>query len=71
MGYRLFDKVLYKNNECFISGRRTTGYFKLIKLDGTVIHNSAKASDLKLLERKSSYLTERRKVVSKQISSHD
>lgn len=34
MGYRLFDKVLYKNNECFISGRRTTGYFKLIKLDG-------------------------------------
>lgn len=71
MGYHLFDKVLYKNNECFISGRRTTGYFKLIKLDGTVIHNSAKASDLKLLERKSSYLTERRKVVSKQISSHD
>ena len=56
--YRLFDKVKYNNQICFISGRRTSGYFKLIKLDGTVIHNSAKAKDLKLLEPRKYYLTE-------------
>lgn len=61
--FRLFDKVLYKNHECFISGRRSSGYFKLIKLDGTVIHNTAKVSDLKLLETRKPYLTESRKAV--------
>jgi N6-L-threonylcarbamoyladenine synthase len=60
-GFRLFDKVKYNGVECFISGRRSTGYFKLIKLDGTVIHNSAKSSTLKLLEKKSYYLTEKRR----------
>ena len=59
--FRLFDKVLYKNQECFISGRRSSGYFKLIKLDGTVIHNTAKVNYLKLLETRKSYLTEARK----------
>ena len=59
--FRLFDKVLYKNQECFVSGRRSSGYFKLIKLDGTVIHNTAKVNDLKLLETRKSYLTEARK----------
>ena len=59
-GMRLFDKVLYNHTECFISGRRQTGYFKLVKLDGTVIHNSAKVKDLKLLEIGGSWLTEAR-----------
>lgn len=57
-GYRLFDKVLYNNQECFISGRRSTGYFKLITLNGTIIHNSAKSENLKLLETKKSLLIE-------------
>ena len=57
-GYRLFDKVLYKGQECFISGRRLTGYFKLVKLDGTIIHNSAKTKNLKLIESRKYYLTE-------------
>ena len=56
--YRLFDKVKYNNQICFISGRRTSGYFKLIILNGNVIHNSAKAKDLKLLEPRKYYLTE-------------
>ena len=56
--YRLFDKVKYTNQICFISGRRTSGYFKLITLDSTVIHNCAKAKDLKLLEPRKYYLTE-------------
>ena len=62
-GFRLFDKVLYKKQECFISGRRSSGYFKLIKLDGTVVHNTAKVNDLKLLETRKPYLTESRKAV--------
>lgn len=60
-GFRLFDKVLFNKKICFISGRRSTGYFKLITLDKTVLHNSAKAKDLKLLQTAKSYLTETRK----------
>ena len=59
-GYRLFDKVLYKEEECFIYGRRSTGYFDLRKLDGSSIHKSASYKELKILETKTSYLTERR-----------
>jgi N6-L-threonylcarbamoyladenine synthase len=59
-GFRLFDKVFYKRQECFISGRRKTGYFKLIKLDRTVIHESAKYKDIKLINHSNSYLIERR-----------
>lgn len=39
-GYRLWDKVLYKGQECFVSGRRASGSFALRKLDGTVVTNS-------------------------------
>lgn len=59
-GYRLFDKVLFENQECFIFGRRASGYFDLRKLDGTVIHRSASYKKLTLLEMRNSYLTERR-----------
>ncbi|HBM76389.1 MAG TPA: hypothetical protein DD429_12670 [Clostridiaceae bacterium] len=44
-GYRLFDKVWFKNTECFITGRRSTGYFALKTLDGQKIHDSAKVND--------------------------
>lgn len=59
-GYRLFDKVSYNNQECFIFGRRQSGYFDLRLLDGTKIHASASWKKLKLLERQSNYLIERR-----------
>ncbi|HHU59980.1 TPA: HNH endonuclease [bacterium] len=48
-GFRLFDKVMYDNQECFIFGRRSSGYFDLRKLDGTVVHRSANCKYLKLL----------------------
>ena len=60
-GFRLFDKVLYKGQVCFIFGRRSSGYFDLRLLDGTSIHKSANAKDLILLETRKSYLVERRK----------
>lgn len=58
-GFRLWDKVLYNGQECFISGRRSSGYFALRKLDGTTITNSASFKKLRLLELANNYLVER------------
>ena len=59
-GYRRWDKVRYKGTECFIKGRRSSGYFALTKLDGTVITNSASYKKLTFLETAKHYLAERR-----------
>ena len=59
-GYRLFDRVLFNGQECFVFGRRTSGYFDLRKLDGTKVHPSASYKKLKLLEHSGNTLTERR-----------
>jgi hypothetical protein len=59
-GFQRFDKALWKGIECFIFGRRKTGYFDLRKLDGTKIHASAKAKELSLLERAKTLLIERK-----------
>lgn len=58
-GFRLWDKVLYNGQECFISGRRSSGYFALKKLDGTTITNSISFKKLRLLEPTTNYLIER------------
>ena len=57
-GFRLFDKVLYQGQECFIFGRRSTGYMDIRLLDGTHINPSAGFKKLKLLEPRSNYLVE-------------
>ena len=57
-GFQRFDKVLYKGVECFIFGRRKTGYFDLRDLNGNKIHSSAKVSDLKLIESSKTLLIE-------------
>ena len=36
-GFRLFDKVSFNGNECFIFGRRTRGYFIIKTFSGAVI----------------------------------
>ena len=59
-GFRLYDRVKYQGQECFIFGRRTSGYFDLRRLDGSKIHASASWKHIKLLETKSYVLTERR-----------
>ena len=61
-GFRLYDKVLWKGQKCFIFGRRTTGRMDLRILDGTHINASAGYKNLKLLKMRSSYLIEQRKV---------
>lgn len=59
-GFRLFDKVRFQGQECFILGRRSSGYFDLRRLDGTVIHRSAGYKKLRLLEPSRGFITERR-----------
>ena len=59
-GFCLFDKVLFQGEECFIFGRRSSGYFDLRKLDGTVVHRSANCKQLMLLEKQSTLLIERK-----------
>lgn len=59
-GFRLFDTVRFNGTDCFISGRRTRGYFKLVKLDGTVVHTDAPYKQIKLLGHNRGFLTERR-----------
>lgn len=59
-GFRLFDKVWYRNQECFVFGRRATGSFKICRLDGSVVSAGVTYKKLKFLETKKTYLVERR-----------
>lgn len=59
-GFRLFDKVQYKGQECFVFGRRSSGFFDIRTLDGTKISDSVSFKKLTLLETKKNYITERR-----------
>jgi len=59
-GFRLFDKVMFEGKECFIFGRRSSGYFDIRKLNGIKIHASASVKKLELLEKCKSLLWERR-----------
>lgn len=60
-GFRLFDKVKFQDQDCFIFGRRSTGYFDIRLLDGTRIHAGISCKKLKLLKTRMSYLQEERK----------
>lgn len=55
-GFRLFDKVVYNGQECFIWGRRASGSFLLRLLDGAKVKDGVSYKKLKLLERSSNYL---------------
>ena len=59
-GFRVFDKVEFEGQICFIFARRSSGYFDIRKLNGEVIHRSASWKKLKLLETRKSLLMERR-----------
>lgn len=62
--FRLFDKVKYKGQECFIFGRRNTGYFDLRMLDGAKIHSSVNYKKLQLLAISKGYMTEIRRQIN-------
>ena len=62
-GFRLWDKVIYKKEECFVQGRRSSGYFQLKKLDGTLITPGVSFSKLSFVEAGRSYITERKTTI--------
>jgi len=59
-GFQRYDKVLWKGIECFIFGRRKSGYFDLRKIDGTKVYTCAKVKELTLIESAGTLLIERR-----------
>jgi RRXRR protein/HNH endonuclease len=59
-GFRLFDAVSYRGQVCFVFGRRSSGYFDLRTLDGTKVHASASWKQVKVIQRASTCLIERR-----------
>lgn len=62
-GFRLYDKVLWKGQTCFVFGRRSTGRMDLRLLDGTHINASVDYKNIKLLRMRSNYLIEARNAI--------
>ena len=63
-GFRLFDRVKYKNIECFIFGRRASGSFDIRLLDGTKISAGISCKKLSLISCRKNILIEREVAVS-------
>ena len=61
-GFRLYDKVSWKGQICFVFSRKSTGYITLRLLDGTRVKESASYKKIKLLRMRSGYLIESRSV---------
>ena len=60
--FRLFDKVKYQETECFIFGRRSSGFFDIRMLNGTKVNDSISFKKLTLLEKRKSILIQKRKM---------
>lgn len=58
--FRLFDLVSYNKEYCFIFGRRTSGAFDIRKLNGEKISAGISYKKLKLIQPRSTILTEKR-----------
>lgn len=59
LGFKLFDKVRYFSTECFIFGRRASGFFDIRLIDGTRVHASAGHKKLHRVESAKTLLTQR------------
>ncbi len=68
-GFQRYDKVAFRSQECFVFGRRTTGYFDLRLLNGAKVHSSASVKQLKRLERANTFLIERGSARTKRIAA--
>ena len=57
-GFRKFDKVCYRGKTCFVKGRRSTGYFALMDIDGTALPFKPipKAKSIQRLEARTSWM---------------
>ena len=61
-GFRLYDKVKSKGEVGFIFGRRASGSFLVKRLDGKQLSAGISYKKLKLIEKRKTYLIERREV---------
>ena len=68
MEFRLFDKVRWNGQECFIFGRRHTGRFSIRLLDGTKLNENVSCKKLHFIETKRALLIERRRLLRPQAS---
>ncbi len=55
-GFRLFDKVKYQDQECFILGRRKTGYFNIGVFEKGSKQKGVSYQKLKLIEKRKTFL---------------
>lgn len=60
-GFQRYDKVRWKGQDCFVFGRRTTGYFDLRRLEGAKVAASAKARDCVRLESSRTFLIQQQR----------
>ncbi|MGQ9856446.1 MAG: RNA-guided endonuclease IscB [Fervidobacterium sp.] len=59
-GFRRFDKIEYEGKVGIVAGLRSSGYLVIRSLSGEKIHDSARYSKLKLLEKSKTLMFERR-----------
>jgi len=52
------DKALYAGSDLFIFSRRTSKYFDIRRIDGTVVHRSASKRSIRFLEPSGHYITD-------------
>lgn len=55
-GFRNFDKVKYDGKTCFITGKRTSGFFCLRDIDYKLIDGSVSYKKLKFVDERKSFL---------------
>jgi hypothetical protein len=65
LGFRLFDKVRYNEQECFVFGRRASGSFDIRLLDGTTVNAGVGYKKVKVLEQRKTILIERRRAIKR------
>jgi N6-L-threonylcarbamoyladenine synthase len=63
LGFRLFDKVKYNDQECFVFGRRVSGSFDIRLLDGTTVNAGVGYKKVQVLEQRKTILIERRRAI--------
>ena len=54
---------MYNDIVCFITGKRSSGYFQLKTFDGTVVSQGVSSKKLKLLEPVKGWLIDWRKAI--------
>lgn len=55
-GFRLMDTVKYNGQVCYVNGRRTSGYFSLVDVNGKVLTNSVSYKKLHRISHNNNYI---------------